>query len=604
MTPDAPTHAPLLDPESLSAGQEKLILNLTYKCNNHCTFCSIAGRPIEHADFATLCARLKEAKEAGLKLLDLDGGEPTLYPELFPLLDEALALGFSPITLTSNGRRLADRAFMKQLAHYPLNLLVSLHAADAATQDGLTTQEGSFRQTVKGLLNALPHFPELGVNTTLVRANQRGLDDLARLLIKLGVRQWNLQLYTPFGQVDSALAPDPYEVGPLWQELQARYGAALRIQGINLPFCLLPQASVSAALSDANKSVRIMRFVDGREVNLAAFLGEKRFRNAACRSCTYAAICQGFWDYRSDAPQSRPWRGGLVDLIPDYACNSHCRFCAIERGPHLGRLDRAAWERALRDTMAFDPTSLRIGGGEPTLREDLPDMLRLAKELGFQSVAIQSNGYRLGADEYRDALIAAGLNAVHISTRGHLAATHDELCGVAGSFALTLAAIRALAQDPRLELTLDALLLTPTLPHFPEELSFWYDLGVRRINLWVALPEGRARAAFRDLVPHRRAAAQAIRAGLAALRARQYAALKIYYLPTCLLKGHETLLWHPMDENCLVITPDSRFRLEHERFALLNNRGPCTRCTMAARCTGLPPAEFGLIDEADLSPYP
>lgn len=601
-TNDADTRLPA--PSLPSAAAEKLILNLTYKCNNHCIFCSIAGRPIEHADFAALCERLDAARQSGLTLLDLDGGEPTLYPELFPLLDRALALGFTPITLTSNGRRLADSAFMERLARYPLNLLISLHAASAQLHDQLSTQPGSFRQTVKGLMNALPHFAELGVNTTLVRANTNAetLHALARLLQKLGVKRWNLQLYTPFGQVDGALAPDPYLVGPLWQELHARYGATMEIRGVNLPFCLLPKETVEAALGDARKSLRRMRFVDGTEVNLAAFLGEKRFRNAACRDCPYAAVCQGFWDYGATR-EKLPWRGGLVDLVPDYACNSACRFCAIEAPESQGRLDFAAVEKALRDTLAFDPKALRIGGGEPTLREDLPKMLGLARELGFRSIAIQSNGYRLADPDFRERLIAAGLNRVNISTRGHLPALHDELTGVPQSFALVCEAIRALAHEPRVELALDALLLTPTLPLLGEELAFWHALGVRRINIWLTLPEGRARRQVQALVPKRKAAADAIRQVLSSPIAAEYQTLKIFYLPCCLLKGHEARLWHPGDENCLVITPNSRFRLEDERFLLQTDRAPCARCAMAPRCTGLPAAEFGLLDDADLCPY-
>ena len=137
MKTDDATHARLSQTSPNKAVADKLILNLTYKCNNHCIFCSIAERPIAHADFGALCERLEAARAEGLSLLDLDGGEPTLYPELFPLLDRAMELGFTTLTLTSNGRRLADAAFMERLAKYPLNLLVSLHAAEEALHDQL-----------------------------------------------------------------------------------------------------------------------------------------------------------------------------------------------------------------------------------------------------------------------------------------------------------------------------------------------------------------------------------------------------------------------------------------------------------------------------------
>ena len=41
------------------------------------------------------------------------------------------------------------------------------------------------------------------------------------------------------------------------------------------------------------------------------------------------------------------------------------------------------------------PFNLQLSGGEPTVREDLEDILRLGKDLGFTFFQLNTNGIRL-----------------------------------------------------------------------------------------------------------------------------------------------------------------------------------------------------------------
>jgi uncharacterized radical SAM superfamily Fe-S cluster-containing enzyme len=58
---------------------------------------------------------------------------------------------------------------------------------------------------------------------------------------------------------------------------------------------------------------------------------------------------------------------------------------------------------------------LQLSGGEPATRNDLPDIIRLAKKKGFPFIQLNTNGLRLGAEEhYADALAEAGLSVVYL----------------------------------------------------------------------------------------------------------------------------------------------------------------------------------------------
>jgi uncharacterized radical SAM superfamily Fe-S cluster-containing enzyme len=74
--------------------------------------------------------------------------------------------------------------------------------------------------------------------------------------------------------------------------------------------------------------------------------------------------------------------------------------------------------------------NVQISGGEPTLREDLPAIVALARDQGFALVQINTNGLRLGRDRgYAEKLRAAGLDSVYLQWDGVSDAVFETLRG-------------------------------------------------------------------------------------------------------------------------------------------------------------------------------
>ena len=58
---------------------------------------------------------------------------------------------------------------------------------------------------------------------------------------------------------------------------------------------------------------------------------------------------------------------------------------------------------------------LQFAGGEPTLRDDLPEIIRRGKKMGFIETMVSTNGVRMGKSvEYCRELKEAGLDAVYL----------------------------------------------------------------------------------------------------------------------------------------------------------------------------------------------
>jgi hypothetical protein len=102
-------------------------------------------------------------------------------------------------------------------------------------------------------------------------------------------------------------------------------------------------------------------------------------------------------------------------------CNLHCAVCFADSGRGEGEdppLTDISWllERAMA---AAGPCNLQLSGGEPTLRDDLPEIVEVARRVGYSFIQVNTNGLRLAADiGYGRRLRAAGLSSVFLQFDG------------------------------------------------------------------------------------------------------------------------------------------------------------------------------------------
>lgn len=104
-------------------------------------------------------------------------------------------------------------------------------------------------------------------------------------------------------------------------------------------------------------------------------------------------------------------------------CNLHCSFCFAEGGEG----EDIALDKIKRDITALTrpgKTFLQLSGGEPTVRDDLPEIVAHARAAGCKYLQLNSNGIRLAEDEaFVAALAEAGLSFVFMQFDG----TNDDI---------------------------------------------------------------------------------------------------------------------------------------------------------------------------------
>ena len=102
-------------------------------------------------------------------------------------------------------------------------------------------------------------------------------------------------------------------------------------------------------------------------------------------------------------------------------CNLRCQYCMPVNGvpltPDARLLTAEELRRLSRLFVSLGVTKIRLTGGEPTIRRDLPDILKHLRSLegeGLSSLAMTTNGVALTKRKVEE-LANAGLNRVNIS---------------------------------------------------------------------------------------------------------------------------------------------------------------------------------------------
>ena len=101
-------------------------------------------------------------------------------------------------------------------------------------------------------------------------------------------------------------------------------------------------------------------------------------------------------------------------------CNLRCRFCFADGGCSDEDLSLSEVKDSICDIVRqCGHPLLQLSGGEPSLRDDLPEIIKFAKEAGCSYVQLNTNGIRLADEpEYTKKLAEAGLDIVFLQFDG------------------------------------------------------------------------------------------------------------------------------------------------------------------------------------------
>ena len=177
------------------------------RCNLTCRHCLNASGPrapwLADLEAGEVRRHLGEAAALGVKEIYVTGGEPFLHPELFALLEEALAV--APATVLTNGTLIDDVAADRLAAiaagsPYSLEIRVSIDGTTAKDNDGVRGR-GSFARALGAIrrLDARALHPIVTLTEIAGPAGSGAVYERAReLLAALGLRKIRVKVLPLF----------------------------------------------------------------------------------------------------------------------------------------------------------------------------------------------------------------------------------------------------------------------------------------------------------------------------------------------------------------------------------------------------------------------
>ncbi len=155
------------------------VLEVTDRCNLTCPTCYAGSSPTygRHRTLEEIKKMLdtivKNEKEPDV--VQISGGEPTIHPQFFEILDYAKTLPIRHLMLNTNGIKIAkDKEFVKRLKTYTPDFEIYLQF-DSFRDEVLQQMRGAKLSEIRK--QAIANLNEVNLSTTLVVTLQKGLND-------------------------------------------------------------------------------------------------------------------------------------------------------------------------------------------------------------------------------------------------------------------------------------------------------------------------------------------------------------------------------------------------------------------------------------------
>lgn len=170
-----------------------------------------------------------------------------------------------------------------------------------------------------------------------------------------------------------------------------------------------------------------------------------------------------------------------VDVKIGFSCNNNCKFC-VQGNKRNEYEDKSTSKiKGILEEASEQHQGVVFTGGEPTIREDLAELVGYANELGFEVIQIQSNGRRFAYKSYCKNLIDKGANEFALALHGPNSEIHDGLTKAEGSFKQTSTGMRNLVELGQPVLT-NTVITKPNYRYLPDLADFFVNLGVKQFQ--------------------------------------------------------------------------------------------------------------------------
>jgi MoaA/NifB/PqqE/SkfB family radical SAM enzyme len=234
-----------------------------------------------------------------------------------------------------------------------------------------------------------------------------------------------------------------------------------------------------------------------------------------------------------------------IDLVLGYFCNADCPFCfykkSVRKRSHIADWTSEQAKKWIVYVRKRGIEKIDFMGGEPTIRQDIFELIQFAKNIGIKEVSLITNGITLANRQFVEKLKQAGLDDIMFSLHSHVATIHDRLMGFPGAFDKAIQGIRNVISVGGLTYRMNFVVNGMNYTNIPDIAELAFSLGVKRLNYLMFSPiveadttESEVNIKYSLAVPYLKQILDNYK--------DKFTKINIRYLPFCFLLGYEQFI--------------------------------------------------------------
>ena len=300
-------------------------------CNYNCDFCYYKLQLLERDNLEVILKRVDYLLQYGIEEVDLSGGESSIEPNWFKIL-EYCSGKFKRISCLSHGGKFSNLEFIQK--SYDLGLreiLFSVHGTDAETHDNIVNKRGAYANLIKAIDNAHRVGIEVRLNTTICDLNYNKINP--SVLITCEPTQINFIALNYWRDNHNGAKID-YNTVCLYVKQYINAIKNVEVNARYFPLCYMDgyekyvkghyqhiydlkdwnkavySEQLDTSIQYSNKEKIDQCFKEADNIRLQSY-----FKTTECTKCKYFFVCDGIENQLKDIVQPKPIEGIKIKCV-------------------------------------------------------------------------------------------------------------------------------------------------------------------------------------------------------------------------------------------------------------------------------------------------
>ncbi len=276
-------------------------IKVWFACNNQCDFCVQwdKRKKFKQRTLEEIKSILDREYKQWARALVFTWWEPTIHTKLIESVEYAKEIWYKQIQIQSNGTRFWNIDYSKKLVKaWVTEFSPSIHWFKPETHDKQVKHPWAWQKVIKWIINLRKLNQRIIINSVITKENYKQAPELASLLIKLGVNQFQFAFVHILWSADKnkdIVVPKKTNIMPyIKKALDLAKKAKIPAFTEAIPYCLMQWYEYAIAeqiipeMSISDAEARVDSYTDYR-------WNEWKAKREDCKKCIKYNICEGPW---------------------------------------------------------------------------------------------------------------------------------------------------------------------------------------------------------------------------------------------------------------------------------------------------------------------